>query len=105
MDIRRSEQLREITDLSRQMLESAQNMEWGHVAELEVQRKELVVRCFQSPTSAEDAPAVAAAIREILRLNHAVTELGRDCRERLSGEIHTHKVGHAASRAYLNCTR
>jgi hypothetical protein len=105
MDMGRSEQLREITELSRQMLERAQNMEWEQVAELEVRRKELVIRCFQSPTSAQDAPAVATAIHEILRLNHAVTELGCDCRNRLSGEIHTHKLGHAASRAYLSCTR
>ena len=105
MDMRRSEQLREIVDLSRQMLERAQNMEWERVAELEVRRKQLVMRCFQSPTNAEDTPAVAAAIQEILRLNQSITELGRDCRESLSGEIHAHKVGRAASQAYLNCTR
>lgn len=105
MDMRRSEQLQEITDLSRQMLATARNMEWDQVAALEVRRKELIMRCFQSPTSAQDAPLVAAAIQEILRLNHAVTELGRECKDRLSGEIQTHNTGRTASRAYLNCTR
>ncbi len=105
MNMRRSEQLQEISDLSRQMLERAQNMQWNRVAELEVRRRELVIRCFQSPTSAQDAPAVADAIREILRLNHVVTELGRDRRDRLSEEIHSHKVGRAATLAYLNCIR
>ena len=88
-----------------QMLERAQNMQWDRVAELEGRRKELVIRCFQSPTSVQDVPAVAAAIQEILRLNRAISELGRDCRDRLSAEIQTHKVGCAASLAYLNCIR
>jgi hypothetical protein len=105
MDMRRSTQLREITELSRQMLEKAQNREWDRVAELEARRRELVILCFRIPTRRQEAAAVAASIQEILRLNHAVTELGRDCKERLSRELHAHKVGRAASEAYLNCTR
>lgn len=105
MDMRRSDQLREITDLSRQMLEEARAAQWDRVAELEVQRKALVLRCFQCPTTAEDASVVAGAIQEILRLNHTVTELGREYRDKLGGEIRTHNVGRAASAAYLNCTR
>jgi hypothetical protein len=105
MDSYRNRQLQQIIDLSRQMLDKAQAMEWDKVAELEGRRKQLVVSCFRNPTSDQDAPEVAASIREILRLNDQVAGMGRDCRERLGGEIHTHKVGRTASAAYLNHVR
>jgi hypothetical protein len=105
MDSHRSQQLKQITEMSQCMLASAKEMDWDRVAELETQRKKLVTKCFQQLTNEQDAPEVAASIRAILRLNQEVTELGNQCRDQLGDEIHTHNTGRTATAAYLNCAR
>lgn len=103
MDTDRIRQLVEIIGLSKEMLVKARDHDWERVAELEVTRKALVVSCFQRPTAEQDAPEVAAAIKEILRLNQEVSEKGRQYQEGLVGEIHTDNIGRAAKAAYRNC--
>ncbi len=105
MDINRGQQLRDIIELSKDMLVKAQANEWGLVAGLETRRKALVMRCFQQPTSGQDAPEVAVAIKEILSLNQQVTVLGRQYQEQIGCDIHTNKLGRNASAAYLGCAR
>ena len=105
MDISRSQQLMDIIELSKDMLSKAQANEWELVAELETRRKTLVTRCFQQPASGQDAPEVAAAIKEILSLNQQVTQLGQKYQEQIGCDIHTSKVGRNASAAYLGCAR
>lgn len=101
----RSEQLQKIIALSREMLEKARALEWERVAELEVQRKQLVSSCFRHPAHEQEVPAVADGIRQILRINDEITTLGRECKTRLSGELHTQKLGRTASAAYRDCAR
>ena len=105
MDIQRSQQLRDIIELSTEMLKLAHEQEWSQVAELEEKRRLLVMACFRQPTPEQDAPEVAAAIREILVLNQEVTALGKECQQQLGSEMHTNRVGRAAQTAYLNCSR
>ena len=87
------------------MLELARQLEWRQVAELETQRKSLVMACFASPTSEQDAPEVAVAIREILKLNQDIETLGRQCRDQLGGEIRLQNTGRTATAAYLSASR
>jgi len=101
----RTRQLVEIIGLSKEMLAKARDHEWQRVAELEVARKTLVMRCFQQPTTGQDAPEVAAAIKEILSLNQQVTLLGRQYQEQIGSDIHASKVGRSAAAAYLGCAR
>jgi len=101
----RTRQLAGIIGLSKDMLAKARDHEWERVAELEVARKTLVTRCFQQPASGQDAPEVAAAIKEILSLNQQVTQLGQKYQEQIGCDIHTSKVGRNASAAYLGCAR
>jgi len=105
MDIERSQQLGDIIQLSKKMLSHARDNKWERVVELEVQRREIVLRCFQYATAEQDSPEVAAAIKEILSLNQEVAELGRESQAQLGSKIHTHNVGRAAAAAYLNCAR
>jgi hypothetical protein len=105
MDIERRRQLEAIILLSKDMLARAGDGDWALVAEIEGRRRELVVRCFEQPTTEQDAPEVADAIREILRLNQQITELGGQCQDRLGNEINTSKLGRTASAAYLGCAR
>jgi hypothetical protein len=105
MDMQRRQQLRRITELSINMLELARKLEWQNVAELEVERRDLVMQCFAQPTSEQDAPEVAASIKQILKLNQEIEALGQECRERLGGEIRMHNVGRAATAAYRSAAR
>jgi len=105
MDSKRSQQLEQILALSRDMLAKAGDHDWGLVAEIETRRRELVMRCFQQPAEQQYATEVAAAIKEILSLNQAITDLGRRYQEQLSSEINSSKLGRTASAAYLGCTR
>jgi hypothetical protein len=105
MDSKRSRQLEQILLLSKDMLARAGDREWGLVAEIEARRRELVMRCFQQPAQQQDTTEVAAAIKEILRLNQEITDLGKCYQNQLGTEIHTNKLGRTASAAYLGCTR
>lgn len=105
MEDRRSRQLAEIIRLSHRMLAHARAGEWARVAELEAGRRELVLECFRSPTSAQDAPGVAALIKEILHLNHKVTELAKASHAQLGSELQDHRLGKAACAAYAGCAR
>lgn len=105
MDSVRHEQLKEIVRLSREMLDRAGRLEWDKIAPLEARRKQLVMECFREPTQESDATEVAVAIKEILSLNHQVTELGKQCQAQLGTEIHVHNRGRAATSAYLSHTR
>jgi hypothetical protein len=105
MDIERRRQLEEIILLSKDMLAKAGDGDWELVAEIEGRRRELLTRCFEQPTAERDASEVADAVREILRLNQEITELGGRSRARLGNEINTSKLGRTASAAYLGCSR
>jgi hypothetical protein len=105
MNTPRFQALRDIIEITQQMLIMARENQWQQVVEMEAERRRLVEVCFQRPTSEQDAPDVAAAIGEILRINEEVAELGQQWRGRLGTEIQTHKVGRAASATYLSHIR
>ena len=105
MDIERKQQLSKIITLSREMLALAEENAWEQVAELDSQRRSLVLQCFQAPTQKQDSAAVAAVIREVLSLNQQVSEMGKAFRQQLGNEIHTNQVGRTARLAYRDCAR
>lgn len=105
MDQLRRDQLDSIIALSKRMLEQARSDEWEEVASLEAKRRKLVMQCFDQPTSQNDAPELASAITEVLSLNEAVAELGKQRRGALGGDIRVSKIGRTAKSAYLGCTR
>jgi hypothetical protein len=105
MEGKRRQQLEQILSLSKDMLAKAGDHEWALVAEIEARRRVLVMCCFQQPAEQRDAGEVAVAIQEILRLNQAITDLGKCHRDQLGTEIQSNKLGRTASAAYLGCAR
>ncbi len=105
MDSQRSQQFRDIIEISRKMLVQAQQDAWERVGELEARRRTLVAQCFQHTTVEQDAPEVAASVREILQLNEEVAALGRKHRQTLGADIRTNRVGRSARAAYQGCSR
>lgn len=105
VDSQRSQQFRDLIDISREMLVQAREDAWERVGELEAQRRALMAQCFRHPTAEQDAPGVAASIREILHLDEEVAALGRKHRQTLGADIHTNRVGRSARAAYQGCSR
>jgi hypothetical protein len=105
MDDERIRQLRDIVVLSREMLTHASGNDWEQLAELEADRRSLVMRCFQEPASQEDAPQLAVIIREILRLNQEITECVKARQEAVGSDMQNNKLGRTARAAYLGCAR
>ncbi len=105
MDNQRIQQFQQIIAYSRAMLALAQDNEWEQVAELDNQRRSLVMQCFKMATSDRDAPAVAAAIKEILLLNQQVADLGAQQQASVGGHIRTQQLGKTARQAYSHCAR
>ncbi len=105
MESTRRKKLTDIIRLSRDMLDTARELEWDKVAILEVRRKQCVMEYFRQPVPEQEAAEVAAAIKEILDLNQQVTELGKQCSKDLGTEIHANNRGRAATSAYLSHAR
>ncbi len=105
METTRRRKLMDIVDLSRDMLNTARDSEWEKVAELEARRKQFVMEYFSRPVGTREAPEVAAAIKEILKLNQEVTELGKRSSEALQEQIQVHNRGRAATSAYRSHAR
>lgn len=105
MNLERLQQLRDIVLLSKEMLSHARQNDWARVAELEAVRRKLVMECFQQAARYEDAADVAPVIKEILRLNQEVMELGAMHQEAVGADMHRDSVGRTARAAYLGCAR
>lgn len=103
MDLQRKQQLIAIVDASHEMLRLAQEGEWHRVAESEAARRTQVELFFITPVSADESSEVASVIREVLRLNEQVAELGVRERERIGNEQRTCNRGEHARRAYRRC--
>ena len=104
-DTGRTQVLRDIIEVSEAMLVMARENEWERVALLEAERRVMVQGCFERATREQDAPEVAAAIREILRLNQEVANLAGTWKDQIGADIRTQNVGRAASAIYRSHAR
>ena len=103
MNPQRLQQLENIVLLSKDMLNHAKQGDWAQVTELEAGRRTLVMRCFRQPVRYQDAPQVAAAIKEILHLNQMVSDLVSAHQDAVGIDIRNNKQGRTARAAYLDC--
>ena len=105
MNQSRKRQIDLIIELSKRMLHNARCGDWDSVAEVDEERRHLVMQCFRQAAAESDAAATASAIRQILSLNDELVELGKQRRGALGGDIQVAKVGRTAKSAYLGCAR
>ena len=75
------------------------------VALLEAERRVMVQGCFAHTTRDQDAPEVAAAIREILRLNQEVAHLAGSWKEQIGADIQAQNLGRTAAAVYRSHAR
>ncbi len=105
MDAKRGRELEELVLLSQAMLARAGEHQWEAVAELELRRRDLVLRFFEHAADEQDAAELAAGIKRILSLNERIGELVQQFQGQLGNEIHAQKAGRAATAAYLGFSR
>lgn len=61
--------LAQVLEMTRQMLAHADKGEWQAVTEIELERREDLVKCFSEPIPLGDSELVAEAVATLLHLN------------------------------------
>jgi hypothetical protein len=74
--------------------------EWGRAAELEVQRRELVERVFDTVPAATELPVLTATLREVVRINDELIGLAEHRRRAIGRDLDMLAIGRDAARAY-----
>lgn len=105
VESKRTKQLKEILDITHEMLGSAREGEWTTVIEQEAQRQKVMHEFFSKKVSVREAEIVAAGIRQILDIDKQVMELGKNRMLHLSGQVTGVRKGQKAQKAYAACAR
>lgn len=74
-------------DLTRQMLVSARQGDWGKLVAIEEGRRAIIEQGISSPVPPADAAAAAAAIQEVLRIDKEVIGLAETERSAVAGQL------------------
>ena len=96
----RQQQLGDLVESGRRMLECAGAGDWESVDALQEQCDALSKDVFAVPPGKREAPAYAAAIRELLDINQAIVELGKNAREICMESVGSLKRSRKAIREY-----
>ncbi len=82
------------------MQECADGGDWESVDELQGLCRQLSKEVFSAQVSASEAPAFAAAIRELLKINQYIVDLGQSAREICLESVGSLKRSRQAIREY-----
>jgi len=73
--------LAESIQLTRDMLDNARDGNWSSVSDLELLRRDVLKRCFDSTVTADNSEVVAEALAVILHLNEELVSLLKRARQ------------------------
>jgi hypothetical protein len=94
--------LLQLTEALKAKLEGA---DWGAAAELELERRRIVERVFETAPAAAELPLLTATLREVVRLNDELIGLAEHRRRAIARELDLLAVGRDAQRAYDDVRR
>ena len=94
-----------ILDISRSMLDFANDGEWETVARLEGRRGPLLLALFAEPIAPERVPEVAACVREVLNIDKQIITSGEAHRQTLMESLQDISRGRRAHLAYSDHLR
>lgn len=100
MDAARSKQMAHIRSLSEQMLKLAQDDAWETLADIEPQRRDLIMKFFERPAGEDEAAEIAATIQDVLEIDKEIIARGRQGRDAIRRELNQIAHGRLAVRAY-----
>jgi hypothetical protein len=95
----------ELLALTRRLRGTLESGDWGGAAELEAERRRLVETIFDGPPPAAELPTIAAALREVVRVNDELVGLAEHRRRALERDADVLAVGRTAVRAYAAAGR
>ena len=73
MHLEHQQQLKQIEQISEQMLELAETSTWQEITPLEKQRKTLIEQFFNQTIDAKDSESIAQVINKVIKLNQKIT--------------------------------
>ena len=89
-----------ILELSREMRVLADGEEWEQLLEKETERRVAIGVFFAQPVSVEQAPGVAAGIKDLMEMDKEMLSLFVVAREHVVGKMGTMKTGRRMDSAY-----
>ena len=89
-----------ILQMSRSMLEDADQEEWDRITDRQEQRQLLIEQFFATPVPATDAERVASGIREMLDIDRMLIDRSKQAMNGLSTDLRKIKQGNKAKQAY-----
>lgn len=95
--------LSQLLTISRRLAESAANGTWDHVAELEVEQRELLAYFFSRKGDQPLTAEALAGLAQVRLYTDMVVMLARKKRTLLAGAADRIKVGQNAVEAYAQC--
>ena len=100
METGRQQQLDDLLECSQSLLDLAHAGDWTAVSDQQGRYRELAEALFCSPVAADDAVAVDAVIRDVLRTNRQILELGAVAKHACLDEMGEHRKRHKAVSEY-----
>lgn len=105
MEAARRQQIHAIRSMSEQMLQLARNEAWETLADLEPERRRLIMRFFDKPASEEEAAAIAETIQDVLDIDREIIERGKQGRDAVRQQLSRLNQGQRAVDAYHEAGR
>ncbi len=102
MDIQRLGQMRQLLDLTEQVLHSARQKEWETLIEKERQRRTLLEKFFQQKVSDYEAPRIEEMIRQMMTLDKKIVALAEAGKLEVLKKMRNLSAGQQAIDAYAD---
>ena len=100
--VARDETWSRVRSLGQRMLDAGRTGDWVSASAILSERNALIRRFFAEPVTVEDAPAVAASIREAIDEHDELRRLSEAGREEVQDKLRSLRAGKKARQAYLS---
>ncbi len=89
-----------LLESGRKMLDCARTGDWDTVSHMQLKHHQLAEELFKEAVPAAEVPIAAATIREVLKINEEITELGTTARKSCQKDMSSLQQSHQAAKAY-----
>lgn len=100
MSGQQQQMLKQVVQLSEQMLAHAKDNRWDEVTRLEAIRGPLVERAFSAADNKDEVQAARSAIQNILQINEQISKQLASYQTSVTGQLQSIDTGRQATKAY-----
>lgn len=94
-------ELKQLLDISQQMLELAKNNDWEKLPDLETDRKKIMQSFFETQNSLDNTADIEQAIKDVLFINEKIEQLAQQEKVQIGQQLHALKKKQNVHSAYL----